>query len=69
MDKLFAFFVGALLVFIGVVLVAGLFAIVTQWAWSGTLVELFHFPELSLFQAWKLNILGGLLCKGSSSSK
>jgi hypothetical protein len=68
MDKLIAMLLVALLGFLAIAFFAALFSFITQWAWSGTLVPLFHFPELSLFQAWQLNILGGMLCKGSAVS-
>lgn len=66
MDKLIAGLFLALAAFLAIAFFAALFAVVTQWAWAGTLVELFRFPELSLLQAWKLNILGGMLCRGFS---
>lgn len=41
------------------------FAFITQWAWDGSVAEIFHLPEITYWQAFWLNILGGMLCKGS----
>ena len=44
-----------------------LFAVITQWAWAGSIGQVFHLPDLTFWQAFWLNTLGGMVCKGSSS--
>ena len=66
MDKLIALIFMSLFAF-GVVVVFSLFgAIVTQWAWEGSVAQIFHLPGLSIWQAFWLNLLGGMVCKSSS---
>lgn len=69
MDKLLALLFGALLIFVVVMFFAFLFAVITQWAWAGSVAQIFHLPELDFWQAFWLNVLGGMVCKGSSTSK
>ena len=68
MDKLLAFIVIAFLSFLLILFFALLFAVITQWAWAGSVAQIFHLPELTFNQAFWLNVLGGMVCKGSSGS-
>jgi hypothetical protein len=68
MEKFAAFIGGALIIFLMVVLMALLFAIITQWAWAGSVGQIFHLPDLTFFQAFWLNVFGGMVFKGSSAS-
>jgi len=54
--------------FFTIMFVSALFAVITQWAWSGSVGQIFHLPDLTFWQAFWLNMLGGMVCKGSSSS-
>ena len=67
MDKLFVFLAAALMLFSVVILFAFLGGIITQWAWAGSVAEIFHLPGLTFWQAFCLNLLGGMVCKGSYS--
>jgi len=44
---------------------AAVFALVTQWAWSVVIVPIFGLKELTLIQAFALNLLSSLLIKSS----
>lgn len=57
------------LTFLFSLLMAALLAIVTQVAWEGSVVEIFHFAPLSFGQAFWLNVLAGMLFKQTSSVK
>jgi hypothetical protein len=48
-------------------MLAFLFAFITRWAWSGSIVPIFHVQEITYWQAYWLNVLGGMVCKGTSS--
>jgi hypothetical protein len=69
MEKLLTLMFSAFLVFLLVVFFAFLFAVITQWAWAGSIAQVFHCSELTFSQAFWLNVLGGMLCKSSGSSK
>jgi hypothetical protein len=59
---------GVVILLFGLMLVfAFLFAFVTQLAWAGSVAQIFHLPELNFWQAFCLNLLGGMVCKGSAS--
>jgi hypothetical protein len=45
-----------------------LFAVVTQYTWAHSIAEIFHLPELTFWQAFCLNVFGGMVFKGSSGS-
>jgi hypothetical protein len=51
-----------------VVVVAILIAFPTMWLWNWLMPEIFGLPEIEVLQALGLNILGGFLFKGSSST-
>ena len=68
MDKFIAVVLTALGMFVIVLVLAFVFAIITQWAWAGSIAQIFHLPELTFFQAFWLNMLGGMVCKSSSVS-
>lgn len=68
MDKLLAGLVVGIVMFMFILALSFLFAIVTQWAWAGSVAQVFHWPELDFWQAFWLNVLGGMVCKGSSAS-
>jgi len=65
MNKLFT---GLIMGFIVILIVAFILAIVTQLAWACSIAQIFHVPELSFFQAFWLNVLGGMLFKNSTGS-
>ena len=68
MDKLIA---GIFIASAGLLLIlvfAFFFAFVTKLAWAYSVAEVFHLPELTFFQAFAMNVLGGMLFKGSNSS-
>lgn len=65
MEKLIIEFV--LLFVIGLIF-SFLGAIITQYAWDHSVVELFKFPEISFWQAFCLNLLGSMVCKSSARS-
>lgn len=67
MDKLIAGLLVGLMVFCLVLLLSFVFAIVTQWAWAGSVGQIFHLADLTFMQAFWLNVLGGMIAKGSSS--
>ena len=69
MDKLIAGLFMFLVVFVVTLAFSLILAVVTQWAWSGSIAQIFHLPELTFFQAFWLNVLGGMVCKGSSGVK
>lgn len=43
-----------------------LFAFPIKWLWNSTVTELFHFPEIGVWMAWKLSVLCGFLFKSTS---
>lgn len=67
MSKFFVVVVASMAVFGLVLVFAFVFAFVTQMAWDGSVGEVFHLPNLTFFQAFWLNMLGGMVCKASSS--
>lgn len=52
------YFIGG---FIAVFLIAVLFCFVTQWAWNNFMPHVFNLPEITIYQAFSLNVLQGLL--------
>ena len=68
MDKLIVGLFGFALILVFVFLFALLGAIITQWAWANSVAEVFHLADLTFWQAFWLNVLGGMLCKSSSVS-
>ena len=68
MEKLFAVLFVAPIGFVVILFFSLLFAVITQLAWSGSVAQVFHLPELTFFQAFWLNVLGGMVFKGSSSA-
>ena len=59
---------GIIVVFLVIFIFAFLGAFITQFAYNHSLVELYGVKEISFFQAWCLNMLGGMVCKSSGSS-
>lgn len=60
--------IGAVFVALVVGVLIALFgAIFTQYAWDHSVAEIFKLPEISFWQAFCLNMLGGV-CRSSSSS-
>lgn len=55
---------------ITVLLVAFLLSLIlalpVMWLWNSTLPELFKFPEIGLWMAWKVSFLSSLLFKSSN---
>jgi len=52
------YFIGA---FIAVFLISVLFCFVTAWAWNNFMPHAFNLPEITIQQAFSLNVLQGLL--------
>lgn len=68
MEKLVAAVFIALIAFCLIMFFSLLFAFITQWAWAGSVAQIFHLQPLEFWQAFWLNVLGGMVCKGSSGS-
>jgi hypothetical protein len=64
MEKL-TIIVGALAIFVGLSL---LFALPTMLLWDWLMPEIFNLKEITLVQAWGLNVLSGLLFKNNTST-
>lgn len=59
---------GVAISFAGVILVLGMiWAIPTMLLWDWLMPELFGLKEITLLQAWGINVLSGILFKGSGS--
>jgi hypothetical protein len=43
-------------------------ALPTMWLWDWLMPELFGLKEITLFQAWGINFLSGMLFKSHTSS-
>lgn len=69
MEKLIVALFGALFLFVLTVFFAFLFAVITQYAWANSVAQIFHLSELTFWQAFWLNVFGGMVFKGSSVSK
>lgn len=67
MEKILLMVAAAVFGFAIALLFAFIFAIITQWAWAGSVAQVFHLPELTFNQAFWLNVLGGMVFKSSSS--
>jgi len=48
--------------------VSVIFALPVKWLWNSTLPELFKFPLIDVWMAWKLSFLSALLFKSYSVS-
>jgi hypothetical protein len=44
-----------------------LLAFPVKWLWNSTVTELFNFPVISVWMAWKLSFLSALLFKSYST--
>ena len=66
MIKMFAI---GVTMFIIIVVLALLFAVITQWAWAGSVAQIFHLQPLTFMQAFWLNVLSGMLFKTPFSPK
>ena len=66
MDKLIAMFALAIGLLMFIFLFAFLSAFITRIAWEYSVAQIFHLPLLTYWQAYALNILGGMVCKSSS---
>jgi hypothetical protein len=61
---------GAIIAVVGIFIAFSLlFALPTMWLWDWLMPELFGLKEITLFQAWGLNFLCGLLFKSHTTSK
>lgn len=73
MGKFIMGFVSILILFgtfVGTIVVLGLLlAIPTMFLWDWLMTELFGLKEITLFQAWGLNILSGIFFRAKSMSK
>lgn len=73
LGKIMVFLLGLVTVFVtvvGTILLFGLlFAIPTMLLWDWLMPELFGLGEITLFQAWGMNMLSGILFKSKSMSK
>ncbi len=54
--------------FLLILFISFLGAVVTKIAWAYSVAEIFHLSELTFLQAFALNVLGGMVCKGSNAS-
>jgi len=45
-----------------------LFALPVMWLWDWLMPTIFGLPEITLFQAWGLSALSGLLFKSNNST-
>jgi uncharacterized membrane protein len=45
-----------------------LFALPVMWLWDWLMPTIFGLPEITLFQAWGLSALSGLLFKSNTST-
>lgn len=72
MSKVFEFFVTAILAGLAVVAGVLLLALITTipvWLlWNWLMPFIFGLPQVTIFQAWGLMVLCGLLFKSSNSS-
>ena len=50
------------------IVVTLVFALPTMWLWDWLMPELFGLKEITLFQAWGLNFLCGILFKSNGNS-
>jgi hypothetical protein len=66
MTQVIGTIVGVIALFIGLSL---LFALPTMWLWDWLMPELFNLKEITLVQAWGLNVLSGLLFKSHTTNK
>lgn len=66
MEVIVALFLLAFSMFGMVVFIAALYSLPVMLLWNWLLPELFHFPELSLLQAWGMMVLCGILFKSPS---
>jgi uncharacterized membrane protein len=51
-----------------VVVFSLLFALPVMWLWDWLMPTIFGLPEITLFQAWGLSALSGLLFKSNTST-
>jgi hypothetical protein len=51
-----------------VVVFSLLFALPVMWLWDWLMPTIFGLPEITLFQAWGLSALSGLLFKSNTSA-
>lgn len=59
---------GVAISFAGVILVLGMiWAIPTMLLWDWLMPELFGLKEVTLLQAWGINVLAGILFKGNGN--
>lgn len=59
---------GALLLGVGLIVGLGLLmALPTMWLWDWLMPELFGLSEITVWQAWGINILSGFLFKSSTT--
>ena len=60
---------GLLLVGVGIVVGAALvFALITEWAWNGTMPVIFGLPTITFWQGFQLNLLSGILLKSTQNN-
>lgn len=69
LDDIFTFVGAAFIVAVIVFGFALLFALPTMWLWNWLMPQIFGLKVITFWQALGLNILCGILFKGSSSSK
>lgn len=67
-DKI-ATFIGAIVMILAVIfLFAMLAAFPVKWLWDWLMPDLFNLKEISVWQAWGMIVLSGLLFKGSAAN-
>jgi len=69
MDKLIVGLMAFIGLFAVIVLFAFISAFVTQYTWDNSVAQIFHLQSLTFWQAFCLNVLGGMVCKSSSIGK
>jgi lipopolysaccharide export LptBFGC system permease protein LptF len=68
MDKIFTF-LGTAFIFVVIIFgIAVLLALPTMWLWNWLMPQIFQLKEITFWQALGLNLLCGILFKGSNSS-
>ena len=58
-----------LLGLISILALATLMAIPTMYLWDWIMPKLFCLPEITLFEAWGIMVLSGILFKGNTTVK
>ena len=68
MDKFLKMVRGFVAVLVIIFFVAWATVFPTKWLWNWIIVDLFALKPITAWQAWGLNLICGILFRGSSSS-